>query len=71
MCSGYEERKVIYLTGTKQNDPRRTYLHISAPTNLQHDSLWQEIITSIKQYRKTEIKDIMKTTYAAFLKAYE
>ena len=53
----------------KQNDPRQTYLDISAPTNLQYASLWQEIITSIKQYGKTEINNIMKNTYAAFLSA--
>ena len=72
MNSGQEEeerKQVIYLTGTKQNDPRQTYLHISAPTNLLYESLWQEIITSIKQYGKTEIKHKMKNTYAAFLKA--
>ena len=51
---------------TKQNDPRQTYLHISAATNLQYESLWQEIIMSIKQYGKMEIKNIMKNTYAAF-----
>ena len=44
-------------------------MHISVPTNLQYASLWQEIITSIKQYGKTEIKNIMKNTYAAFLSA--
>ena len=44
----------------KQNDPRQTYLHISAGTNLQYEFLWQKIITPIKQYRKTEIKNIMK-----------
>ena len=53
----------------KQNDPRQTYLHISPPTNLQYASLWQEIITSIKQYGIMEIKNIMKNTYAAFLSA--
>ena len=69
MCSGQEEKKqVIYQTGMKQNYPRQTYLHISAPTNLQYDSLWQIIRTSIKQYGKTEIKNIMKNTYAAFLR---
>ena len=51
---------------TKQNDPRQTYLHISAATNLQYESLWQEIIMSIKQYGKMEIKNIMKNTYVAF-----
>ena len=45
---------------TKQNDPKQTYLHISAPTNLQYHSLWQEILTSIKQYGKKEIKSIIK-----------
>ena len=49
----------------KQNDPRQTYLDISAPTNLQYASLWQEIITATKQYGKMEIKNIMKNTYAA------
>ena len=44
-------------------------MHISAPTNLQYASLWPEIITSIKQYGKTEIKKIMENTYAAFLSA--
>ena len=48
------------MTGTKQNDPRQAYLYISAPTNLQKDSLWQEILTFIKQYEKTEIRNIMK-----------
>ena len=57
------------LTGTKQNDPRQEHLHINAPTNLQYASLWQEIITSIKQYGKTKIKNIMKNTCAAFLSA--
>ena len=51
----------------KQNDPRQTYLHISAPTNLQFESLWQEILTSMKHYGKTEIKNIMKNTYVALL----
>ena len=55
------------LTGMKQNDPRQTDLHISAPINLQYASLLQEIITSIKQYGKTEIKNIIKNTYVAFL----
>ena len=48
------------MTGTKQNDSRQAYLYISAPTNLQKDSLWQEILTFIKQYEKTEIRNIMK-----------
>ena len=52
--------KTSYLTRMKQNDPRQTYLHISAGTNLQYEFLWQKIITPIKQYRKTEIKNIMK-----------
>ena len=56
-----------YLTGTKQNDPRQIYLHISTPSNLQEESLWHDIITSIKQYGKMEIKNIMKNTHAAFL----
>ena len=30
---------------------------ISAPTNLQNESLWQEIITSIKQYGQTGKKE--------------
>ena len=50
----------------KENDPRQTYLQICAPTNLQCESLWQEIITSIKQYGKVEIKNITKNIYAAF-----
>ena len=41
-------------------------MHISAPTNLQKESLSQEIITFIKQYGKTGIKNIMKNTYATF-----
>ena len=52
----------------KQNVPRQTYLHISAPTNLQSASLWQEILTSIKQHGKTEIKNIMKNTCATLLR---
>ena len=52
----------------KQNDPRQTSLHISAPTNLQKESLWQEILTCKKQYGKTEIKSVMKNIYAAFLR---
>ena len=44
-------------------------MHISAPANLQYASVWQEIITSIKQSGKTEIKNIMKNIYAAFLSA--
>ena len=52
----------------KYNDPRQTYLHISAPANLQKESPWQEIITSIKQHGKTEIKNIIKNTYAASYK---
>ena len=52
----------------KQNDPRQTCLNISATKNLQCESLWQEIIMSIKQYGKTEIKNIMKNTYTAFLR---
>ena len=50
----------------KQNNPRQTYFHVSAPTNLQKESLWQEIIASIKQYWKTEIKNIIKNAYADF-----
>ena len=57
---------IIYLIRTKQNDPRQTYLDIFAPENLQKESLWQEIITSIKQYGKAEIKNITKNIYAAF-----
>ena len=41
--------KISHLTGTKQNDSKQTYLHISASTNLQYESLWQEIIKSIKK----------------------
>ena len=52
----------------KQNVPRQTYLHISAPTNLQSASLWQEILTSIKQHGKTEIKNIIKNTCATLLR---
>ena len=40
-------------------------MHISAPKNLQYESLWQEITTS-KQNGKTEVKNIMKNTYGAF-----
>ena len=47
----------------KQNVSRQTYLHISAPTDLQSASLWQEILTSIKQHGNTE-----KNTYAALLR---
>ena len=37
--SGKEEREwIIFLTETKQNYPRKTCLHISAPTNLQLES---------------------------------
>ena len=52
----------------KQNILRQTCLYISTSTNLKKESLWQEIIISIKQYRKTEIKNVMKNTYAAFLR---
>ena len=52
----------------KQDDPRQTNLHNSAHANLQYESLWQEIIAFLKQYRKTEIKNIMKITYATFLR---
>ena len=39
MGSGQEERKqVIHLTDPKQNNPRKTYLHISAPKNFQYKS---------------------------------
>ena len=64
--SGGEE--ISHLSNrTKQNDPKQTDLHISAPTNLQYESLWQEILTSIKQYGKTEIKSIIKKyTYCFF-----
>ena len=58
------EKKIIFLTEMKQNDPRQTYLHISAPTYLQFKSLWQEITTSVKLYGKT---NIMKNKYAVFL----
>ena len=51
----------------KQNDQRQTYLHISAPTNLQKESLWQEMVTILKCYGKTEIKNITRNTYTAFL----
>ena len=60
--------KISHLSKRNKNDPRQTYLHISAPTNLQKESQWQEITTSTKQYEKTEIKDITKNTYAAFLR---
>ena len=51
----------------KKNDPRQTYLHISAARNIQYESLWQEIILSIKQCGNMEKKNIMKNSYAAFL----
>ena len=63
------EKESHLLTGMKQNGPRQTYLHISTPTNLQCASLWQETTTSIKQYGKTEIKNITDNAYAAFLSA--
>ena len=44
------------------------YLHTIAPINLQYGALCHEIITSIKQYGKTELKNIIKNTYAAFLR---
>ena len=28
-----------YLTEAKQNDPRQTHLHISAPSNLKYESI--------------------------------
>ena len=59
--------KISHLTGTKQHCLRQTCLYISAHTNLQYESLWQEIIMSIKQYGKTEIKNVIKNLYAAFL----
>ena len=37
--------------------------------SLQYVSVWQEKITSIKQYGQTKIKNIVKNTYAAFLSA--
>ena len=43
-------------------------MHISAPTNHQKELPWQEILTCIKQYGKTEIKNTMKNTYAVFLR---
>ena len=46
---------------------KQTCKNISAPTNFKYGSLWQEIVTSIKQYGKTEIKNTMKNIYAAFL----
>ena len=61
--------KISHLSNRNQRKWFKTYLHISVATNLQYASLWQEIITSIKQYGKTEIKNIMKNTYAAFLSA--
>ena len=51
----------------KENDLRQTYLQICAPTNLQCESLWQEIITSTKQYGKVEMRNITTNTYATFL----
>ena len=67
MCRNKENKSFIQQE-RNQNYPRQTYLHISAPTNLQKESLLQEIITSIKQYGKTEKKNIMKNTFAAFLR---
>ena len=60
--------KISHLSNRKEkkNDPRQTYLHISAPGNLQYGSLGQEIITSIKKCGKTGTKNIMKDRYAAF-----
>ena len=67
MCTQEYKKQVIYLIRMKkQIDPRQTY--ISAPTNLQYKSLWKEIITSLKEYWKTEINNIMKNSYAAFLR---
>ena len=41
-------------------------MHISDFTNLQYESLWQEIITSIKQIGRTKWRNKMKNIYAAF-----
>ena len=39
MGSGQEERRlVMHLTDSKENNPRKTYLHISAPTDFQYKS---------------------------------
>ena len=58
----------MHLTGPQQNDSRQAYLNFSALTNLQYRSLWQEILTFIKQNGKTEVKNIMKNTYAACIR---
>ena len=42
------------------------YLHTIAPINLQYGALWHEIITSIKQYGKTEIKEYNKKYICCF-----
>ena len=52
---------------SRENNSFILYFYTFATTNFQKASLWQKIITSIKQYGKTEIKNIMKNTYAAFL----
>ena len=66
MYAGVEKISNLSNKNEKKNDPRQTY--ISAPTNLQYKSLWKEIITSLKEYWKTEINNIMKNSYAAFLR---
>ena len=76
MGSGQEERKqVIHLTDPKQNNPRKTYLHISAPKNFQYKSrrlrtgnenVCKKILK--KKKKKPEIAmNIMRTTFYAFL----
>ena len=66
MYAGVEKISNLSNKNEKKNDPRQTY--VSAPTNLQYKSLWKEIITSLKEYWKTEINNIMKNSYAAFLR---
>ena len=45
MCAvGRRKEQIFDITETKQSNPRKFYLHIS-----------NEILTSIKQYGKTEV----------------
>ena len=42
MCPGTRGEKISHLfKRSESNNPRQTYLHISAPTNLQYKSLWE------------------------------
>ena len=57
MCPGARGEKISHLfKRSESNDPRQTYLHISAPTNLQYESLWKnDMENGNKEYNEKYI----------------